>query len=77
MKINLLFVGLIGAVVVGYAIYARRPNRSITGGTVPALQDTPENAAITEAAYHQDPTTMAGAFGEDENSDGTEVTSLQ
>lgn len=77
MKINLAFIGIIGALVVGYAVWARRPKQGTTGGTPAPALDPTQNVAITEAAYNQGASEFAAAFGADENTSGSEVTLLQ
>lgn len=76
-QINLALVLTVAAIFVFIKIATRTPAQGQTAGTPAPQLDTPENAAITEGAYNQAPSDMGSAFGPDENTDGTEVTSLQ
>jgi curli biogenesis system outer membrane secretion channel CsgG len=76
---NLVFILALAAAVVIFKVATRNTaaeKQSATGGTPVTPHDPSENVAITEAAYHQDASDFAPAFG-DENSGGEEVTSLQ
>lgn len=75
---NLAFMLALVAVVVIFKIATRKTsNPGATGGTPIDPMATPENGAITEAAYHQAPNEFSAATGADENTSGEEVTSLQ
>jgi hypothetical protein len=76
--IAVALVAIVGIVVV-HKIATRKTNATVqgaTGGTTPAKLDAPDADPITEAAYYQDASEFAAAYGPDENS-GEEYTSLQ
>lgn len=72
-----LIAGVIAAGLLYFAHRESARSQGATGGTAPKKLDATNVDAITEAAYHQDASDFAPAFGETENTAGEEVTSIQ
>lgn len=75
-QINLALVLTVAALAILFKIATRKSKQGETAGTPAPQLTTPENGELTEGAYHQTATDMSGAFGDQENTGGEEVTSV-